>query len=78
MKCMSAFVTPMGKFGFWKVPFGLAEVSTYFKWLVNEVLSSLDFVCGYLDGIMIYRPYLENHLIHTEIVFQCLLKPELS
>ena len=69
---ISAFVTPMGKFGFWKVPFVSAQVSTYFQQLINEVLSSLDFAFGYLDDILIYSPNPEAHLKHIEIVFQYL------
>ena len=33
----STFVTPMGKFEFQKVPFGLAKAPSYFQQLVNEV-----------------------------------------
>ena len=39
----SASVTPIRKFEFWKVPFGLAQAPAYFKWLINTVLSGLDF-----------------------------------
>ena len=70
----SAFVTAMGKFKFWKVPFGPAQPPAYFQQLINEVLSGLDFAFGYLDDILIYSPNPETHLKHTEIVFQCLLK----
>ena len=39
----SAFVTPMGKFEFQKVPFGLAQALPYLQWLINEALSSFYF-----------------------------------
>ena len=64
----------MGKFEFWKVTFGLAQAPTYFQWLIDEVLSNLDFVFRYLDDILVYIPDPETHLKHVEVVFQCLLK----
>ena len=65
----SAFVTPMEKFEFRKVPFGLAQAPTYFQHLINEVLSGLDFAYGYLDDILIYSPKSETHLRHIDIIF---------
>ena len=62
------FVNPMGKFEFWKAPFELAQAPAYFQWLINEVLSGLDFAFRYLDDILIYSPNLEIHLKHIEIV----------
>ena len=66
------FVTSMGKFELWKVPFGLAQALAYFPWLINEVLSSLDTPFSYLDDILIYSPDPENYLKHIEMVFECL------
>ena len=74
----SAFVTQMGKFNLCKVPFGLAQASAYFQWLINDILSSLDFALSYLDDILIYSPNRETHLKHIEIVFQHLLKTRLQ
>ena len=73
----SAFVTPMGKFEFWKVPFGLAQAPAYFQQLIHEVLSSLDFAFIYLDGILIHSPVPETHVKHIKVVFQHLLKTRL-
>ena len=39
----SVFVTPMGKFEFTHVPFGLEQTPASFQRLVNEVLMGLDF-----------------------------------
>ena len=64
----------MGKFEFWKVPFGLTQTPAYFWWLINEFLSGLDFAFGYFDDILIYSPNPEVHLKNIEIVFQHLLK----
>ena len=59
----------MGKFEFWKVPFRLAQVPALLQWLINEVLSSLDFAFTYLDDILMYSPDPESHLKCIEIVF---------
>ena len=74
----SACVIPMGKFEFQKVPFEFVQAPAYFQWLVNEVLSGLDFAFSYLDDILIYSLNQETHLRHTAVVFQCLLKPDLN
>ena len=74
----SAFVTPMGKFEFWKVSFGLAQAAAFFQQLINEVLSGLDIAFCYLDDILIYSPNPETHLRHIKVVFQHLLKTGLE
>ena len=50
----------------------------YFQWLINEVLSRLDFAFGYLGDILIFSPDPETYLKQFEIVFQCLLKTRLK
>ena len=71
-------MTPIGKFEFQKVPFGLAPAPAYIQQLINEVLSGLDFVFSFLDDILIYNPYPETYFKHIEIVFQHLLKTGLK
>ena len=70
----SPFVTPLGKFEFWKVPFGLAEAPAYFQCLINDVLRGLDFAFGYLDDILIYSPDPKTYLKHVEVVFSMCFK----
>ena len=65
----TAFVTPMGKFHFTKVPFGLAQAPAYFQRLIDEVLVGLPFSFGYLDDILIYSGDPERHLDHIQVVF---------
>ena len=40
-RAKSAFVSPLGKWEFKRCPFGLAQASTYFQRLINEVLAPL-------------------------------------
>ena len=35
----TAFVTPLGKYEYLKIPFGLAQAPTYFQNLMNKVLN---------------------------------------
>ena len=50
----TAFVTPLGKYEYLKVPFGLAQVPAYFQNLMNKVLSGLHFTLAYLDDVIIF------------------------
>ena len=72
-KPKSAFlVSGMGKFEFNRVPFGLAQVPTYFQRLINEVLTGCNFAMGYLDDIIIFSKTEEEHLQHLEEIFEWL------
>ena len=50
----SAFVTPIGKFKFNKVPFGSVQSSAYIQQFINEVIKVLSFTFGYLYDILIF------------------------
>ena len=43
----TAFTSPFEKYEYWKVPFGLAQVSAYFQELMNKVLKDLPFTIVY-------------------------------
>ena len=67
----TAFVTPLGKWEFNMVPFGLAQAPAYFQALISEVLKGLShFAIAYLDNIIIFSQTEEEHLKHLEIIFQ--------
>ena len=65
----SAFISSFGKWEFKRCPFGLAQASTYFQRLVNEVLLGLTFAFNYLDDILVYSPDMETHLKHLRKLF---------
>ena len=67
----------LGKWEFVCCPFGLAQASTYFQWLVNEVLAPFNFAFGYLDDILIYSPNVKTHLHHLKLVLERLCKADL-
>ena len=74
----TAFVILFGKWEFNRCPFGLAQAPTYFKRLVNEVLSGLTFAFGYLDDILVFSPDMETHLKHLRSLFEKLREADLK
>ena len=62
----TAFITPLGKYEFLMVPFGLAQAPAYFQLLMNKVLNGLKFVMMYLDNIIIFSKNESQHLEHLE------------
>ena len=50
----TAFVMPFGKYEFLMVPFGLAQASSYFQLLMNQVLEGLSVAMTYSDDIIIF------------------------
>ena len=77
-RAKTAFVTPFGKYKFLMVPFGLAQVPTYFQLLMNQVLEGLSFTMTYLDDIIIFSNSEEEDLLHLEEVFHRLRKAGLK
>jgi hypothetical protein len=74
----SAFVTPLGKFKFNKVPFGLAQAPAYFQLLINHITKGFPFVFAYLDDILIYSKNEMEHLAHLKQVFDRLREHDLK
>ena len=64
----TAFVKPLCKYEYLKVPFGLAQAPAYFHNLMNKVLQGLNFTLAYLDDIIIFSKTPEQHLKHIQIV----------
>ena len=78
-KPKTAFVVSgMGKFGFSRVPFHLAQAPAYFQRLINEVLTDCNFAMGYLDDIIIFSKTEKEHLQHLKEIFERLRKAGLK
>ena len=73
----TAFVTPMGKYEYLKVPFGLTQTPTYYQNLMNKVLNGLLFTLAYLDDMIIFIKTAEPHLKHIQIVLTRLKQAKL-
>ncbi len=65
----STFVTPLGKYKYKRVPFGLSQAPAYFQQLINTILTGLEYAFAYLDDILIYSTSEEEHLKHLEEIF---------
>ena len=66
----SAFVVPMGKWEFKRIPFGLSQAPAYFQLLIDKVLMGCSkFAMGYLDDIIIFSNNEIEHLQHIEEIF---------
>ena len=64
-RAKSAFVVPMGKWQFKRMPFGLSQAPAYFQLLIDKVLMGCSsFPMGYLDDIIIFSKTEEEHLQH--------------
>ena len=78
-KPKTAFVVSgMGKYKFYRVPFGLAQAPAHFQRLINKVLMDCNFAMGYLDEIIIFSKTEEEHLQHLEEIFNHLRKAGLK
>ena len=65
-RAKTAFVTPLGKYEFLVVLFGLAQAPAYFQLLMNKVLEGLPCAMTYLDDIIIFSKNELEHLEHLE------------
>lgn len=66
----SAFVTPMGKFEFTRMPFGLKGAPTTFQRLMDKVLSPChQYASSFIDDIVIRSATWQEHLKHIKEVF---------
>ena len=64
----TAFVIPLGKYKYLKVPIGLAQAPTYYQNLMDKVLNGLHFTLAYLDDVIIFSESDEQHLEHIQVV----------
>ena len=74
----TAFNSPLGKYEYVKVPFGLVQAPAYFQALMTGILKDFDFAIAYLDDIIIFSRTAEQHLLHIRKVFEKLKSANLS
>ena len=73
----TAFVTPLAKYEYLKVPFGLAQAPMYIQNLMNKVLNGLHLTLAYLDDVIMFSKSAEQHLKHIQIVLTRLKQAKL-
>jgi len=66
----TAIITPFGLFEFCRMPFGLRNAVQTFQQFIADVCRDLDFVCVYLDDILVASSSLAEHLQHLQTLFQ--------
>ena len=80
----TAFTTQQGLFEFKVMPFGLTNAPAVFQRLMQKVISGLnpaegpDFVCVYIDDLLIFSRSLEEHLDHLRLVMNRLRQAKLK
>ena len=74
----SAFTSPVIKYEYIKVHFGLAQVPAYFQELMTCILKDFPFTIAYLDDIIILSRTAEENVYHIKQVFKKLQNAHLS
>ena len=75
----TAFRTRYGHYEFLVMPFGLTNAPTAFMDLMNHVFQRYvdQFVVVFIDDILVYSNYRENHDTHLGVVLETLRKEQL-
>ena len=66
----TAFNSPLRKYKYVEVLFGLAQAQAYFQELMTGILKDFNFTITYLNGIIIFSRTVEEHLLHIKQVFE--------
>ncbi len=71
--------TKYGSYEFMVMPFGLANAPATFCTLMNDIFWEWldDFMVVYIDDILVYNNFMEEHVKHFQKVFQRLKKNKL-
>ena len=67
-------ITPMGRYCFNKLPFGIASASEHFQKQMSKVLAGVEGPLCRLDDILVYTKTQEEHDIHLEAVLKRIQK----
>ena len=68
----TAITTPFGPFEFLRMPFGLRNAAQTFQRFIDTLLHGLDFVCAYIEDILIASNSPDEHCQHWEMAFRLL------
>ena len=70
----TAFLTQMGLYEYVNMPLGLTNAPTMFQCIMNQTLYTLLYKCVtvYLDDILVFSDFVEQHLADLQKVFEWL------
>lgn len=75
----TAFITPLGKYHFVVMPFGLVGAPAVFQRLMNTLLTDCgSFASAYMDDVVVFSRTWDDHLQHLEMVFKTLQEAGLT
>jgi hypothetical protein len=69
-KLLTTFITPMGRFCFNRLPFGISSASEIFQRSMTEILQGVDRVVCHMDDVLVHAPDHETHDQTTRTVLQ--------
>ena len=77
--CKTTFKTHQCIYEFLIMPFGLTNARATLQTLVNHFFDSYlrKFILVFFDDILIYNPFINQHLIHSRIAFEILKSNQL-
>ena len=65
----TAFVCHLGKFEFLRIPFGICNTPAVFQQLMQKLFrDGKDYCSPYMDDLIIYRLFWEEHVKHVHRV----------
>jgi len=72
-RTLCTIVLPWGKYEYCHLPMGICNSPNIFQEKISELMSGLEFVCAYLDDLLIItKSDWTNHINSVRIVLQCL------
>ena len=60
-RLLTTFITPLGRYCFNKLPFGIASAPEHFQKVMNKVLSGLDGIVCQMDDTLVFGKSQEEH-----------------
>ena len=75
---LTTFITPMGRYCFNKLPFGITSAPEHFQKQMSKVLAGLEGALCFIDDILVYAKTHEEHDIRLEAVLKRIQKSSLT
>lgn len=66
----TVITTPFGLFEYLHLPFGLRNAGQTFQRFIDHVLHGLDFVCAYIDDVLVASSSAEKRMKHLRMIFE--------